>query len=194
MTFGSLFKKPSTTRYPFERKPQPVGLKGQIGIDVDQCILCGMCDKSCTTGAITVSKPERLWQINRFRCVQCGYCILVCPKTCLSMLPDYASVAPEKSTDTFSVPEKEKTTGTKAAKTASSVKEQDSLKQSEEKIREKAIDKALVPSTEAAEITETHDQTATQFDHQLQDLIELMDDEEKKHKVRQAFEDFTDKV
>ena len=28
MTFGSLFKKPETVLYPFEKKPQPEGLKG----------------------------------------------------------------------------------------------------------------------------------------------------------------------
>ena len=93
MTFGSLFKKPETVKYPVERKPQPEGLKGHIAIDVDACILCGMCDRSCSTDCITVDKAARTWTIDRYQCVQCGYCITVCPKKCLSMEPNYAPAA-----------------------------------------------------------------------------------------------------
>ena len=108
MTFGSLFKKPETVLYPLETKPQPEGLKGHITIDVDMCILCGMCDRSCPTGCITVDKAQRTWNINRFSCIQCGYCTTVCPKKCLFMEPGYAPAATERSIDTFAIPESEK--------------------------------------------------------------------------------------
>ena len=111
MTFGSLFKKPETILYPIQQKPQPSGLKGHISIDVDACILCGMCDRSCATGCITVSKPERYWEIDRFQCVQCGYCITVCPKKCLHMDPNYAPAATERAADRFAVPEQGATGG-----------------------------------------------------------------------------------
>lgn len=108
MTFGSLFKQPETVQYPFQTKPQPEGLKGHIRIDVDACILCGICERNCTTGCITVDKPARTWSIDAFGCIQCKYCTTVCPKKCLYMEPDYHPAAPEMSVDTFTVPEQEK--------------------------------------------------------------------------------------
>lgn len=108
MTFGSLFKKPETVMYPIEEKPRPEGLKGHISINVDDCILCGMCERSCSTGCIEVLKQDRLWKIDRLQCVQCGYCITVCPKKCLSMDPHYAPATTTHEVDTFVIGEAEK--------------------------------------------------------------------------------------
>ena len=108
MTFGSLFKKPETVKYPVERKPQPEGLKGLIAIDVNNCILCGMCDRSCPTDCITVDKAESYWSIDRFACIQCNYCVTVCPKGCLSMRPDYAPAGATRQALRFDVPKQEK--------------------------------------------------------------------------------------
>ena len=108
MTFGSLFKKPETVLYPIESKPQPEGLKGHISIDVETCILCGMCDRSCPTDCISVDKGEQTWSINRYSCVQCGYCVTVCPKKSLVMEPGYASAATQIVPDTFVIPQGEK--------------------------------------------------------------------------------------
>ena len=104
MTFGSLFKKPETTLYPIETKPQPEGLKGHISIGVDDCILCGMCDRSCPTSCIAVDKEARTWVINRFSCIQCGYCVTVCPKKCLFMEPGYAPASTKIESESFEVP------------------------------------------------------------------------------------------
>ena len=103
MTFGSLFKKPETLLYPVEKKPQPEGLKGHIVNNVDECILCGMCSRSCPTDSIVVDKPARTWAIDRFACIQCGYCTTVCPKKCLSMDPNYAPVAAKIEHEVFEV-------------------------------------------------------------------------------------------
>lgn len=118
MTFGSLFKKPETVRYPAEQKPKPQGLKGRIVIDVDSCILCGMCERSCSTGCLSVSKAEGYWEIDRLQCVQCGYCITVCPKKCLSMDPNYAPPTTERKSERFMVPVKEKPARAKEAQPA----------------------------------------------------------------------------
>ena len=104
MTFGSLFKKPETVLYPLQTKPQPKGLKGHIAIDVDNCILCGMCDRSCPTSCISVDKAGKTWTINRYSCIQCGYCVTVCPKKCLMMEPGYAPAATAVASDVFEVP------------------------------------------------------------------------------------------
>lgn len=114
MTMGSLFKEPSTLRYPFETKEPPRGLKGHIVNDKDVCILCGACMRGCTTGAIEVDRPGRTWTINPFRCVQCGYCITVCPKKCLSMDPHYSAAAQEKAVRVVNVPEHPKAARPKA--------------------------------------------------------------------------------
>ena len=108
MTFGSLFKKPETVLYPLQTKPQPEGLKGHIHLDAQNCILCGMCERSCATDCITVDKAERYWEIDRFQCVQCGYCITVCPKKCLSMDPNYAPASTVRKRDRVDVPDQEK--------------------------------------------------------------------------------------
>ena len=87
MTFGSLFKKPETVLYPFEQKPAPAGLKGHIENDASACILCGT------------------WAIDPFRCVQCGTCVRVCPKHCLTMDPAYTPIATAKSCRVVHVPD-----------------------------------------------------------------------------------------
>lgn len=116
MTLRSLFGKPETVCYPFETKPAPRGLKGSISIDMAQCILCGICQKSCPASAITVDKQAGTWSIDRFRCVQCGSCTRVCPKSCLTMEPDYQKPAASKFADVFAKPEE--TEEEKAAKAA----------------------------------------------------------------------------
>lgn len=108
MTFGSLFKKPETTLYPFETKPQPQGLKGHVVLQPEACILCGICQKSCPCSAIAVDKKTRTWTVNSYRCVQCGMCIRSCPKTCLSMDPNFPKAAAGIAETTVEVPEQQK--------------------------------------------------------------------------------------
>ncbi len=158
MTFGSLFKKPETVLYPVVTKPQPAGLKGHIAIDVDDCILCGMCDRSCSTDCIRVDKQARTWTIDRLQCVQCGYCITVCPKKCLSMDPNYAPASTVHEADVFAVPEQAKP---------------------EKKAETKTPEPAPAVEKAAESPVEQH------ADEQLVALIGLMD-EEKAAKVRSA--------
>ena len=105
MTLGSIFKKPETVLYPFEKKEMPKGLKGHIVIDENSCILCGICQKTCSAGAITIDKASRQWVINPFQCVQCSACVYACPKDCLSMDPTYTPVAGKMYTLSFDVPD-----------------------------------------------------------------------------------------
>lgn len=116
MTMHSLFTKPETTCYPFEKKTPPPGLKGHIENDMTKCILCGICQKTCPADAITVDRAAGTWSINRFRCVQCASCTRACPKQSLTMLPTYQTPSTEKTVDVFSKPEE--TEEEKAAKEA----------------------------------------------------------------------------
>ncbi|MBQ8287806.1 MAG: 4Fe-4S binding protein [Clostridia bacterium] len=60
----------------------PVG--NGIAIDMDTCVLCGLCVKKCPTSAITVDRAAKSWSIDREGCVLCGSCITACPKKSLS--------------------------------------------------------------------------------------------------------------
>lgn len=103
MTLKSLFSKPETIMYPVQERYKPEGLKGHIAIDVETCILCGICQKTCPTGSITVDKDGNSWSIDRFQCVQCGACWRSCPKESLTMENTYPAPSAQKTVDKFDV-------------------------------------------------------------------------------------------
>ena len=88
MTLRSLMHKPVTVRYPYEKRdfeklfPQ---MRGHVVNDIDAWILCGMCQRVCPVGAITVDRKAGDWTINPYSCIQCASCTHECPKNCLSM-------------------------------------------------------------------------------------------------------------
>ena len=96
MTLGSVFKRPQTVRYPFEAKPAPVGRRGSVRCDIETCVFCGICAKTCPASAITVDKSASTWQIDPLSCVQCEYCVRACPKSSLAMEVDLPSISADK--------------------------------------------------------------------------------------------------
>ena len=85
----NLFKKPATTQYPFEPAAYPDRMRGHIRIEIENCITCGLCMRSCPSQAIRVDRKAGTWTIERFDCVQCGFCVATCPKKCLFMEKGY---------------------------------------------------------------------------------------------------------
>lgn len=71
--------------------------KGDVVIDKDNCVFCGLCAKNCPAGVITVDRGNKSWEIDKDNCAQCGLCVEKCPKKCLSMgnaAPSAANPAP----------------------------------------------------------------------------------------------------
>ncbi len=114
----SLFKKPATLMYPVVPRQWQERTRGHVGIEKENCILCGLCSRKCPTNAIAVDRKGRTWEIQRMQCVQCGCCAEVCPKKCLTMENQYTEPGPEKIIDTFEIPEQEKPKAADKAKTA----------------------------------------------------------------------------
>lgn len=107
MTLKNLMKRPVTKRYPFEPQVYTSRTRGHIKNDIDTCILCGICVKTCPGVALAVDKPAATWTINPFSCVQCMACVRVCPKKCLTMEPEYTPVAGTMSSQTLTKPASE---------------------------------------------------------------------------------------
>lgn len=100
----NLFRQPATVPYPLERKPMYPATRGHIAIDKDTCNLCLLCDRRCPTGAIKVDRTGKTWAIDRLSCIQCNYCVEVCPKKCLWMENLYAAPTTEKAMVVVPIP------------------------------------------------------------------------------------------
>ena len=97
----SLFKKSATYGYPYNKKEFPERTRGHIVIDIDNCILCGLCEKKCPSSAIKVDRNKGTWSIDRMGCVQCENCVVGCPKKVLSSDVNYTQPSTTKTVDTF---------------------------------------------------------------------------------------------
>lgn len=106
-----LFGDTVTLRYPAEDTERYERTAGNIqNSRPGDCILCGMCQRSCPTGCITVDKKARTWTIDPFGCVTCSSCVRACPKSCLDMFNTHTKAAREKSSITVDIPETERNT------------------------------------------------------------------------------------
>ena len=98
---SSLFSKPATLMYPVIPRVYPAITRGQIKIDIESCVLCGICQKKCPTHAITVDRKKKEWAIERMQCIQCNCCVEVCPVKCLVMNNQYSAPSTSKTRDAF---------------------------------------------------------------------------------------------
>lgn len=86
----SLFRRPITQKYPFERHEAPERLRGQLHWDGEKCTGCCLCSKECPANAlelITVDQKNKRFvlQYHVDRCVFCSQCVQNCRFSCLSM-------------------------------------------------------------------------------------------------------------
>ena len=97
----SIFTGPGTRMYPEKKRTYTDITRASIEIEINLCIFCGQCSRKCPTGAITVTKEQREWEINRLYCITCGACVDVCPKKCLHMNRQYSPSVTERGMAVF---------------------------------------------------------------------------------------------
>jgi len=95
------FRKPVTSRYPFEPRQLLPNSRGSLSFAKETCAYCTVCAKKCPTGALVVNRSQKKWSIDRLRCITCGYCIEVCPKKCLHLDAIHAGAAVTKDREFF---------------------------------------------------------------------------------------------
>jgi formate hydrogenlyase subunit 6/NADH:ubiquinone oxidoreductase subunit I len=86
----SLFKRPATERYPFERRPTPDRLRGQLMFEPASCTGCRICVRDCPAGAVELQVVDKATKrfVMRFhadRCTYCAQCVVSCNFDALGM-------------------------------------------------------------------------------------------------------------
>lgn len=94
LVFGSVFKKPATVLYPFEKTQVFEGFRGKLKFDQGKCIGCKLCMRDCPALAIEITKvseTEKIFKatVRLDRCIYCGQCTDSCPKDALEMTKDF---------------------------------------------------------------------------------------------------------
>jgi len=85
------------------KKGEPFkNVRGHLsGVNIDQCIFCGICARKCPSDALVVNKAEKSWEVDQFKCVVCGLCQDVCPKKCINMDDNHKTAAYKKEKSKF---------------------------------------------------------------------------------------------
>jgi ech hydrogenase subunit F len=103
-TIKNIFKKPSTVKYPYEKRETPDDFRGQIVIDVDKCTLCHFCEMQCSANAIEIDKENNAIKYKIMKCIACGECVDECPTEAMKIVPQPRKSGYDKSWKIIKVP------------------------------------------------------------------------------------------
>lgn len=86
----SLFSKPVTEKYPFERNEAPVRLRGLVRWDKDKCSGCTLCVKDCPAYALNLHVIDKktkkfVMEYHVDRCTFCAQCVASCNQDSIEM-------------------------------------------------------------------------------------------------------------
>ena len=86
----SLFHRPVTEQYPFEKRPAPPRTRGMLHWDPEKCTGCCLCSADCPANAIeliTLDKKAKQFVLRYHvdQCTFCGQCVESCRFGCLEM-------------------------------------------------------------------------------------------------------------
>ena len=97
ITFKHFFGKAITEQYPEQMPNLSPIFHGSFALDVDKCIACGICAKSCPNNVIEIAsskgedKKRKLddYRMNLGRCLFCGLCVESCPTDAVNFSQDF---------------------------------------------------------------------------------------------------------
>jgi NAD(P)H-quinone oxidoreductase subunit I len=108
----NLFKKPSTTEYPFKKTEPHERFRGRITFDKSKCIGCALCRMYCPANCIKLTwKKEKfmvkgiehqkivhpIHEIDFSKCIRCGNCVDICPVDCIWFTQDFELADSDKN-------------------------------------------------------------------------------------------------
>jgi formate hydrogenlyase subunit 6/NADH:ubiquinone oxidoreductase subunit I len=89
---NSVFRKPATVLYPFEKIIVVENFRGKLKFDQEKCIGCKICMRDCPSNAIDILKvAEKKYKaiLSLDKCIYCGQCTDSCPKDALAMTKEF---------------------------------------------------------------------------------------------------------
>jgi formate hydrogenlyase subunit 6/NADH:ubiquinone oxidoreductase subunit I len=94
----SLFRRPATEKYPYERSAVPARLRGPLRWNPEKCTGCCLCAKDCPGDAlelIVLDKAQKRFVLRYHvdRCAFCAQCVQNCRFGCLEMPPEHWELA-----------------------------------------------------------------------------------------------------
>ena len=124
ITFGHIFKKKATIKYPEQKRPFSPVFRGLHILNRDEegrerCTACGLCAVACPAEAITMEAAERKkgeenlyreekyaarYEINMLRCIFCGLCEEACPKDAIYLTETFAPSNYQRQTFIYGKP------------------------------------------------------------------------------------------